>query len=163
MDPQILAARLNRFAAAQLWLLLSLVGDESTEDQRELREIIEGKTALKIQPDRLGEVKMQLEEEIMQGYEDGHCLGLYSARVIECILEHRSPQSNNHSLAHRIHHDLKGVLPELRGLASFLGPHASAQPGFPQPEEPSPRTHELNDSGPKDTGHVQITVGSSQS
>ncbi|CAE6520752.1 unnamed protein product [Rhizoctonia solani] len=123
-------ARSRQLVATQFWLLLCLIGDSSTQLQKDLETKIEKYTGLGLESRGIDSVKAQLEEEIIQGYERGHQYGLYSARIIECILQARgTPQYDD--LFYRIRRDLKDVPSNIRGLSSFLD-----QPVNPQSDAP---------------------------
>ncbi|CUA75593.1 Rab GTPase-binding effector protein 1 [Rhizoctonia solani] len=120
----------RQLIATQFWLLLCLIGDSSTELQKDLKTKIEGHTGLGLESQGVDSVKAELEEEIIEGYERGHRYGLYSARIIECILQARgTPQYDD--FFYRIRRDLKDVPSNIRGLSSFLD-----QPVNPQSDAP---------------------------
>ncbi|CUA75506.1 hypothetical protein RSOLAG22IIIB_11783 [Rhizoctonia solani] len=119
--------RSRHVIATQFWLLLSLIGDSSTDLQKKLKSKIEEETELLIRGQGVDTIRVELEEEIIQGYWSGHHFGVYSARIIECILEGRNALSLNH-LYQRIMQDLGDVPPNIRGRSSFLDPAVNLQP-----------------------------------
>ncbi|CUA74187.1 hypothetical protein RSOLAG22IIIB_11023 [Rhizoctonia solani] len=116
---QRFGARTRQLVATQFWLLLCLISDASTELQKDLRRKIQRDTRLELENRGVDSVKAELEEEIIQGYEGGHRFGLYSARIIECILQAWGA-SQDVNLFRRITRDLKDVPSNIRGLSSFL-------------------------------------------
>ncbi|CAE6418761.1 unnamed protein product [Rhizoctonia solani] len=118
--------RLRHFAATQLWLLLYFVGNSPPNQQQELRHVLEENTGLRIEGSKLKKVKAQLEDVIIKSHQKGSHLGLYSARIIECIFEDRMDQAEEtqeqRDLRDRISRTLRDVSPRLRGLRSFSDP-----------------------------------------
>ncbi|CUA70792.1 Vascular endothelial growth factor receptor 2 [Rhizoctonia solani] len=128
-------ARTQQLIATQFWLLLCLIGDASTDLQKDLKMKIERSTELGLEINGVDSVKAELEEEIIQGYERGHRFGLYSARIIECILQARGTQLDD-DFFRRITQDLKEVPSNIRGLSSFL--HQPVTPQSDPPQEHPP-------------------------
>ncbi|CUA72780.1 hypothetical protein RSOLAG22IIIB_05040 [Rhizoctonia solani] len=66
----------RHFAAAQLWLLLNLVGDLSTDEQHNLKKQLESKLkhSLGLRHNRFDHVKEELEKFIIDGYMKEHRL-----------------------------------------------------------------------------------------
>ncbi|CAE6522286.1 unnamed protein product [Rhizoctonia solani] len=128
-------ARSRQLVVTQFWLLLCLIGDASTELQKDLKTKIERHTGLGIRSQGVDSVKAQLEEEIIQGYERGHRFGLHSARIIECILHIRGKSQHGY-LFQRIRRDLKDVPSNIRGLSSFLDRQVNPQSDPPREHPP---------------------------
>ncbi|KAG8757713.1 hypothetical protein FRC11_004323, partial [Ceratobasidium sp. 423] len=126
----------QHFSATQLWLLLELVGNSSTDDQKRLERSIEemARGKLQIQNEGVDGVKKELEGYIVESYGRGEHLGVYSSRVVECILEARGGQTYE-GLNDRVQADLKGVPTCIRGLSSF-----ASDPAVLVPLPPSGRT-----------------------
>ncbi|KAG8687777.1 hypothetical protein FRC11_006600, partial [Ceratobasidium sp. 423] len=115
-------ARSRHVAATQLWLLLHLAGngDSLNEQQRALRGAIQAAT--RNRSEDLILLKSQLGNDIIASYRSGNHLGVYSARILECIFQDPEFLRYEHMyrfINDRIRNDLQGVPPDLRGLSSF--------------------------------------------
>ncbi|CCO36057.1 hypothetical protein BN14_10179 [Rhizoctonia solani AG-1 IB] len=76
----------QHFSATQLWLLLHLVGDLTTDTQKRLSQLLEDEEYLEIKTKGFDQVKKDLETRILHYYQADR-LDTYSARIIECIHE----------------------------------------------------------------------------
>ncbi|CAE6448084.1 unnamed protein product [Rhizoctonia solani] len=112
------AERRSRYvASSQLWLLLSQVGDQSTTQEKRLMGVLEGCNKNKTGGQSINDIVVKLEEELISGYKGGYYQGVYSARIVECILERRRITEGDQIEA--IKSNLNGVPDCLRGLKSF--------------------------------------------
>ncbi|CAE6503904.1 unnamed protein product [Rhizoctonia solani] len=136
--------RLNQFAAIELWLLFIsyLRSDLSTRDQNDLKQVLSergieyGIFSYEWEPEQ---VKDELEIRILGNRYDKHnYLGLYSSRVIECILESNN-KPGDEELARTIKEELKDLPLTLRGLSSFI-PSIPRKPPTPDVDENQPIT-----------------------
>jgi hypothetical protein len=109
----------QHFNATQLWLLLHLVGDSTTENQKKLRQLLEkyGNTAIKCKG--LDQVKKDLETRI-QNYYQGNRLDTYSARIIECIHESSGKPDESSTSLIAARQKLEDVPECHRGLKQFI-------------------------------------------
>ncbi|CEL62417.1 hypothetical protein RSOLAG1IB_10458 [Rhizoctonia solani AG-1 IB] len=73
---------LQHFSATQLWLLLHLVGDLTTDTQNRLSQLLEDEEDLEIKVKEFDQVKKDLEKRILLYYKADR-LDTYSARIIE--------------------------------------------------------------------------------
>ncbi|CAE7143876.1 unnamed protein product [Rhizoctonia solani] len=127
-----LATRPKHFAATQLWILLCLVGDSSSDAQKKLKGALESRTKPDLGDSGIRTFKKELEDCIISDYQKDHSIKVYSARVIGCILEdceeqHRTAggqlaamsELEAASMAHKVTEELQHVPTSLQGLASF--------------------------------------------
>ncbi|CEL63393.1 hypothetical protein RSOLAG1IB_10729 [Rhizoctonia solani AG-1 IB] len=86
----------KHFSATQLWLLLHLVGDLTTDTQKRLSQLLEDERYLEIKDKGFDQVKKDLEKCILQYYQADR-LDTYSARIVECIHESSGTQPDDHT------------------------------------------------------------------
>ncbi|CCO32091.1 hypothetical protein BN14_06144 [Rhizoctonia solani AG-1 IB] len=140
-----LAIRPKHFAATQLWILISLVGTSSGHEQKRLKEILARHTGQDLGELGILALKRELENRIMTDYRDDHCIEVYTARIIGCILEGRDDEAGvadsrpatvnqsetNSGVIHRVRRQLLSVPSALQGLASFTDKPRATQPARP--------------------------------
>ncbi|CAE6474683.1 unnamed protein product [Rhizoctonia solani] len=115
----------KHFAATQLWLLLHLVDDSTTENQKNLRQLLEKRSGLEIEAKGLEHVKGGLGARVLAYYQ-GDRLDTYSARIIECIYQARRTRPDSH-LRTLMEEKMKDVPKCHRGLTQFTnGPPTEA-------------------------------------
>ncbi|KAF8668369.1 hypothetical protein RHS04_09006 [Rhizoctonia solani] len=160
----------QHFCATQLWILLHLVHDPTTETQQKLKDLLESESLLEIKSRGIDQVKKDLESRIIAYYQ-AERLDTYSARIIECIHQARDTQPDS-KLASLIEQKLKDVPPCHRGLKQFShsleATLAPVDPALTSPSSVSRSTPSVSVSGvleglqePEqrcDVDHVSISI-----
>ncbi|CEL63370.1 hypothetical protein RSOLAG1IB_10706 [Rhizoctonia solani AG-1 IB] len=108
----------QHFSATQLWPLLHLVGDSTTDTQKRLSQLLEDEEWLEIKLKGFDQVKKDLESRILLYYQADR-LDTYSARIIECIHESSGTQPDDHTKA-IMDQKLKDVPQSHRGLKQLI-------------------------------------------
>ncbi|CCO34109.1 hypothetical protein BN14_08201 [Rhizoctonia solani AG-1 IB] len=108
----------KHFSATQLWLLLHLVGDLTTDTQKRLSQLLEDERYLEIKVKGFDQVKKDLETRILHYYQADR-LDTYSARIIECIHESSGIQPEGHTST-IMNKKLKDVPQSHRGLKQLI-------------------------------------------
>ncbi|CEL53748.1 hypothetical protein RSOLAG1IB_11485 [Rhizoctonia solani AG-1 IB] len=128
----------QHLCATQLWLLLHLVDDLTTDTQKQLGKLLEDEEDLEIKKNGFIEVKKDLETRILDYYK-GNRLDTYSARIIECIHRSSGVECDQHTKA-LMDWELKDVPPSHRGLEQFINEYAThpePDPALISPQPPS--------------------------
>ncbi|CCO34117.1 hypothetical protein BN14_08209 [Rhizoctonia solani AG-1 IB] len=160
----------QHFSATQLWPLLHLVGDSTTDTQKRLSQLLEDEEWLEIKLKGFDQVKKDLESRILLYYQADR-LDTYSARIIECIHESSGTQPDDHTKA-IMDQKLKDVPQSHRGLKQLIDDrttHPAPDPALiPLPQsipssrapwvmaEPETISHEPEERW--DVDHVSIEI-----
>ncbi|CCO33575.1 hypothetical protein BN14_07659 [Rhizoctonia solani AG-1 IB] len=161
----------KHFSATQLWLLLHLVGDLTTDTQKRLSQLLEDERYLEIKDKGFDQVKKDLEKCILQYYQADR-LDTYSARIVECIHESSGTQPDDHTKT-IMNQKLKDVPQSHRGLKQLIDDrttHPAPDPALITPllpsipssrapsvmAEPEPISHEPEERW--DVDHLSIEI-----